>query len=143
MLLGGFMTVKKIIHNQMLLMQPSEAANAKDMKIAIDLRDTLLANRDKAAGLAANMIGKNKRIIAFYIGNIPMIMINPQIEDVSGEYTAEEGCLSLSGTRQARRYQNITVSYQDINLEHKIQRFSGFISETIQHEVDHCNGILI
>ena len=113
------------------------------MKVAEDLRDTLLANRDKAVGLAANMIGKNKRIIAFYVGPLPLVMLNPQITKKSGEYLTEEGCLSLSGERKTKRYRTITVTYQDMNLNTKTQEFTDFIAEVIQHEVDHCEGILI
>lgn len=137
------MTAKNIIHDQLFLMQKSTPANKQDMQIAIDLRDTLLANKDKAAGLAANMIGKNKRIIAFYVMGMPMIMLNPQIVRKSGEYLATEGCLSLDGERPAKRYKEITVEYQNMNLEHVTQEFTGFIAETIQHEIDHCDGKLI
>lgn len=127
----------------MLLMQPSTPADKEDINIALDLRDTLLANQDKAAGLAANMIGQLKRIIAFYIGSLPVIMLNPQIKKMSGEYMTKEGCLSLSGMRPTKRYKNITVTYQDMNFEQRTEEFSGFIAETIQHEIEHCQGILI
>lgn len=137
------MTVQNIIHDQLFLSQKSTSANRADLKVAGDLRDTLLANRDKAVGLAANMIGKNKRIIAFYVGLLPLVMINPQITKKSGEYLTEEGCLSLSGERKTKRYRTITVTYQDMNLNTKTQEFTDFIAEVIQHEVDHCEGILI
>ncbi len=137
------MAVKKIIHDQVFLSQKSTLASKEDLNTALDLRDTLLANRSKAAGLAANMIGKPKRIIAFYIGSLPFVMINPKIIKKNGKYTTEEGCLSLSGQRQAIRHKNITVTYQNLNLEEVTQDFSEFIAETIQHEIDHCNGILI
>ena len=128
------MAVKNIIHDQLFLMQKSTLANAKDMQVAVDLRDTLLANRNKAAGLAANMIGEAKRIIAFYIVGMPMVMFNPKIT---------EGCLSLNGERPVKRYEHITVKYQNINLEYETQEFSGFVAETIQHEIDHCDGKII
>lgn len=137
------MTVQNIIHDQLFLSQKSTSANRADLKIAEDLRDTLLANRDKAAGLAANMIGKNKRIIAFYVGPLPLVMLNPRIIRRSGEYLTSEGCLSLNGERKTKRYKTITVTYQNISLETKTQEFTGFIAEVIQHEIDHCEGILI
>ncbi|ATO53112.1 peptide deformylase [Lactobacillus amylovorus] len=137
------MTAQNIIHDQLFLSQKSTSANRADLKVAEDLRDTLLANRDKAVGLAANMIGKNKRIIAFYVGPLPLVMLNPQITKKSGEYLTEEGCLSLSGERKTKRYRTITVTYQDMNLSTKTQEFTDFIAEVIQHEVDHCEGILI
>lgn len=137
------MTAQNIIYDQLFLSQKSTSANRADLKVAEDLRDTLLANRDKAVGLAANMIGKNKRIIAFYVGLLPLVMLNPQITKKSGEYLTEEGCLSLSGERKTKRYRTITVTYQDMNLNTKTQEFTDFIAEVIQHEVDHCEGILI
>jgi peptide deformylase len=137
------MTAQNIIHDQLFLSQKSTKANQADLKIAEDLRDTLLANRDKAAGLAANMIGKNKRIIAFYVGPLPLIMLNPQIIKRSGEYLTSEGCLSLTGERKTKRYKTITVTYQDMDFRTKTQEFSDFIAEVIQHEMDHCEGILI
>ena len=137
------MTAQNIIHDQLFLSEKSTSANRADLKVAEDLRDTLLANRDKAVGLAANMIGKNKRIIAFYVGLLPLVMLNPQITKKSGEYLTEEGCLSLSGERKTKRYRTITVTYQDMNLNTKTQEFTDFIAEVIQHEVDHCEGILI
>ena len=137
------MTAQNIIHDQLFLSQKSTSANRADLKVAEDLRDTLLANRDKAVGLAANMIGKNKRIIAFYVGLLPLVMLNPQITKKSGEYLTEEGCLSLSGERKTKRYRTITVTYQDMNLNTKTQEFTDCIAEVIQHEVDHCEGILI
>lgn len=137
------MTAQNIIHDQLFLSQKSTSANRADLKVAEDLRDTLLANRDKAVGLAANMIGKNKRIIAFYVGLLPLVMLNPQITKKSGEYLTEEGCLSLSGERKTKRYRTITVTYQDMNLNTKTQEFTDFIAEVIQHEVDHYEGILI
>ena len=137
------MTAQSIIHDQLFLSQKSTSANRADLKVAEDLRDTLLANRDKAVGLAANMIGKNKRIIAFYVGLLPLVMLNPQITKKSGEDLTEEGCLSLSGERKTKRYRTITVTYQDMNLNTKTQEFTDFIAEVIQHEVDHCEGILI
>ena len=115
------MTAQNIIHDQLFLSHKSTSANRADLKIAEDLRDTLLANRDKAAGLAAN----------------------PRIIRRSGEYLTTEGCLSLNGERKTKRYKTITVTYQNMSLETKTQEFTGFIAEVIQHEIDHCEGILI
>ena len=137
------MTAQNIIHDQLFLSQKSTSANRADLKVAEDLRDTLLANRDKAVGLAANMIGKNKRIIAFYVGLLPLVMLNPQITKKSGEYLTEEGCLSLSGERKTKRYRTITVTYQDMNLNTKTQEFTDFIEEIIQNEENHFERILI
>lgn len=137
------MAVKNIIHDQLFLMQKSTMADKQDMQVAMDLRDTLLANKNKAAGLAANMIGSAKRIIAFYIVGMPLVMLNPKIIRKSGEYLATEGCLSLDGERPTKRYEKITVEYQNIDLKHVTQEFSGFVAETIQHEIDHCDGKLI
>lgn len=137
------MAVKKIIYDQVFLSQKSTLANKEDLNTALDLCDTLLANRSKAVGLAANMIGQSKRIIAFYIGSLPFMMINPKIVRKSGKYMTEEGCLSLSGQRQTVRYKEITVTYQNFDFKEVTQDFSEFIAETIQHELDHCDGILI
>lgn len=137
------MTAQTIIHDQLFLKQKSAPATKNDVQIATDLLDTLVANKDRAAGLAANMIGKSKRIIALYVGPFPIVMVNPVITKKSGKYTASEGCLSLSGERNTPRYQNITVRYQNKNFDKKEQAFNGFIAEVIQHEIDHCNGILI
>lgn len=133
----------EIIHDTLFLSKKSLPAQKPDIKIAQELKDTLVANSGIAIGLAANMIGKQKRIIAFFAGMLPMVMLNPKIIEKSGEYTAEEGCLSLSGTRKTKRYDKIVVEYRDIDFNKKKQEFTGLIAETIQHEVDHCNGILI
>lgn len=137
------MTQQNIIHNQLTLSLKSAPATQADLKIAQDLKDTLIANKDKAAGLAANMIGKNKRIIALFIGPLPIVMLNPTIIAASDEYLTQEGCLSLSGQRPTKRFKNITVKYQNESSETHEQEFSDFVAEVIQHEIDHCNGILI
>ncbi|TSO25578.1 peptide deformylase [Lactobacillus sp. LL6] len=134
---------QEIIHDVMFLSKKSVPAQKSDIKIAEDLRDTLIANRGIAIGLAANMIGKSKRIIAFYAGMLPMVMLNPTIIEKSDDYDVEEGCLSLAGMRKTKRYNNIVVEYRDLDFNKKTQEFTGLIAETIQHEVDHCNGILI
>lgn len=107
------------------------------------MKDTLLANNGKAAGLAANMIGVQKRIIALFVGPLPIVMLNPIIVKKTDKYLAYEGCLSLEGERPTERYKKITVKYQNENFETRQQDFSDFVAEVIQHEVDHCNGILI
>ncbi|APG70117.1 peptide deformylase [Lactobacillus delbrueckii subsp. lactis] len=143
------MTVQKIIHDPLSLSQPAAKAAASDRQAAQDLLDTLLAHRESidglppAAGLAANMIGVNKAIIAVNAGFLPIVMLNPKIVKGSGHYLAEEGCLSLPGERPADRYEEITVKYQDMDLKEHEQAFTGFVAETIQHEVDHCKGKLI
>lgn len=106
------------------------------------MRDTLYARKD-AAGLAANMIGVHKRIIAFYLGPLVIVMLNPKIINEKDSYLTEEGCLSLTGLRKTVRYRNITVQYQTSKFENKTEKFSDFTAEVIQHEIDHCNGILI
>ena len=135
--------IREIIHDPLLLARKSGPATEKDLAIAADLKDTLLANRDRCVGMAANMIGELKRIIVVSNGLIPMILINPEITGRSGEYTAEEGCLSLAGTRRAKRWQEITVRYRDESFRTHISTFRGFTAQIIQHECDHCEGILI
>lgn len=137
------MTQQNIIHDVMFLNQKSTPATKADIQAANDLRDTLVANSDRAAGLAANMIGVQKDIIAFFVGPLPMVMLNPKIVKKSGEYTTSEGCLSLDGQRSTKRYKEITVQYENLNFEKQTQDFTGFVAEVIQHEIDHCNGILI
>ena len=135
--------VQEVIHDPLLLAQKSEPATEKDCRIITDLADTLKANRDRCVGMAANMIGERKCIIVFCNGPIIMAMVNPQITKKSGEYTAEEGCLSLAGTRKAKRWQEITVSYLDESFRPHVNTFHGYTAQIIQHECDHCEGILI
>ncbi|CCI84658.1 peptide deformylase [Lactobacillus pasteurii DSM 23907 = CRBIP 24.76] len=137
------MTAKTIIKDAMILSKKSQLATKADQAAGEDLLDTLIANNDKAAGLAANMIGVNKQIIALYIGPFPVLMYNPVITNKKGKYLAKEGCLSLMGEREAVRYQEITVEYLDRNFQAKSQVFSDFVAEVIQHEIDHGAGILI
>ncbi|WEV70936.1 peptide deformylase [Lactobacillus sp. ESL0785] len=135
--------IREITKDVLFLSQKALPATEQDRQVAIDLRDTLVAKRNAAAGLAANMIGINKQIIAFYMGSLPIVMINPQIKEWSGTYSTKEGCLSLAGLRTTKRYQKILVEYWDINFKKQVQDFTGFTAETIQHELDHCSGILI
>lgn len=132
-----------IIHDQFFMSKKSQAASKQDLKIAEDLKDTLLSHHNEAAGLAANMIGQRKRIIAFYIGSLAMVMLNPEITEQKQPYLTQEGCLSLTGMRPTTRYKEITVRYRDLNWQKEEQSFSGFVAETIQHEIDHCNGKII
>ena len=135
--------IRSIVHDPLLLAQKSEPATEKDRRIITDLADTLAANRERCVGMAANMIGEKKRIIVFYNGPILMTMINPVITEKSGEYVSEEGCLSLAGIKRTRRWEKITVRYQDESFRPQEEIFRGFTARIIQHECDHCEGILI
>ena len=109
----------------------------------MDLLDTLKAHEEECVGMAANMIGVRKNIIAVHMGFMNVLMYNPKIIKKSGAYETEEGCLSLAGVRKCMRYQEIEVQYQDINFKQQRQMYSGWIAQIIQHEIDHCCGILI
>jgi len=135
--------IRPIVHDPLFLAQKSEPATQSDLSVVTALKDTLQAHLDGCVGMAANMIGIKKRIIIFCNGPFQMVMLNPLITQKSGAYEAEEGCLSLAGVRKTRRYQNITVSYQDERLLPRIGTFQGYIAQIIQHEIDHCDGILI
>lgn len=114
-----------------------------DLQIAKNLEDTLAANSERCVGMAANMIGELKRIIVFDNNGEYMTMFNPEIVKCSGKYDAEEGCLSLPGERKTVRYRRITVKYQDRSFKWFEKEFTGFPAQIIQHEIDHCNGVLI
>jgi len=135
--------IREIMHDPVFLGVPSERATREDRQIALDLLDTLRANLDGCVGMAANMIGEHKRIIAVHTGISQMAMLNPKIVQKSGAYETEEGCLSLAGVRKTTRYERIVVEYQDIMMKKQKRSFSGFTAQIIQHEVDHCDGILI
>lgn len=135
--------VKPIIKDVMFLGQKSEPATADDGQIITDLQDTLKAHRDGCVGMAANMIGYKKRIIIVSMGFADLIMQNPVIKAKSGKYEAEEGCLSLTGKRKTERYQDIEVEYLDVSLKKQRQKFSGYVAQIIQHEIDHLEGIVI
>lgn len=135
--------IKPINHDTNFLSQKAELATKSDHDVVVDLLDTLKANSKDCVGMAANMIGINKRIIVFSMGIMDVAMINPTIIKKSGEYSTTEGCLSLIGQRQTKRYQNITVKYLDSNFQGHTQMFADFIAQIIQHEIDHCEGILI
>ena len=135
--------IRQIVHDPLFLAVKSDQATEADSPVVTDLLDTLRANLDRCVGMAANMIGVRKRIIVFCSGPLLMIMINPQITAKSGEYEAEEGCLSLEGTRKTKRYRKITVRYQDQLFRLRTGTFEGFTAQIIQHEIDHCDGVLI
>lgn len=136
--------IKELIHDPILLSIKSEVATKEDWQAAQDLLDTLTAHKDGCVGMAANMIGVNKRIIAFDNDGTYMVMFNPEIIKKSGPYDTEEGCLSLLGDpRKCKRYQTIKVQWQTAEFQTRIKTFTGFPAQIIQHEVDHCNGILI
>ena len=136
--------VREVIHDPIILAVKSEAATREDLQVAQDLLDTLIANKDGCVGMAANMIGVHKRIIVFDHEGTYMTMFNPEIIKQSGAYEAEEGCLSLlGGPRKCKRYQTIKVQWQTADFQTRLKTFSGWSAEIIQHEIDHCNGVLI
>ena len=135
--------VREIVRDPIFLAQRAKPAGAGDIDVVRDLRDTLAANIDRCVGMAANMIGKNVAIITIFEGGAIMVMLNPEIVEKSGEYETEEGCLSLSGVRKAKRFREITVRYQDAKWNRRVRRLSGFPAPIVQHEVDHLNGVLI
>lgn len=132
-----------ICRDEGFLAQKAEAAGAEDLGTAQDLLDTLIAHKDGCVGMAANMIGVCKCIIAFDNEGKFEVMLNPEIIKQSGAYEAEEGCLSLDGTRKARRYRTIKVRWLNEKLQERIKTFTGFTAEIIQHEIDHCEGVII
>ena len=135
--------IRSICTDRFFLMQPSEPATAADLPVAQDLRDTLAAHRQTCVGMAANMIGVNKAIIVFDNDGTPCEMFNPVIVYRKGLYLAEEGCLSLEGVRPCTRYEEIEVDYLDSNFRKQHGKYTGWTAQIIQHEVDHCNGIVI
>jgi peptide deformylase len=135
--------IRPICKDTFILSKKSVSAIKADMPLVEDLLDTLKANAERCVGMAANMIGVNKRIIVFSIGSMNIPMINPVITKRTGQFETEEGCLSLNGVRKITRYQSIEVEFLDRNFKKQKQTFSGFSAQIIQHEIDHCNGILI
>ena len=135
--------IREICKDEFFLSQKSEPATTDDLSVAQDLLDTLAAHKDGCVGIAANMIGRNKRIIAFDNNGAYMVMFNPVIVKKSAPYDAEEGCLSLIGTRKTKRYQTIKVQWQNEQFQTRIKTFTGWTAQIIQHEIDHCEGILI
>ena len=136
--------VREVVHDPILLGVKSEPATKEDLQVSRDLLDTLIANKDACVGMAANMIGVRKRIIVFDNEGTYMTMFNPEIIKISGPYDTEEGCLSLlGGPRPCKRYQTIKVQWQNEQFQTRIKTFTGWTAQIIQHEIDHCNGILI
>ena len=136
--------VKELVHDTILLSIKSEKATKEDLQVAQDLLDTLVAHKDGCVGMAANMIGVHKQIIAFDNDGSYMVMFNPEIIKKSDSYDTEEGCLSLlGGPRKCKRYKTIKVQWQTAEMQTRIKTFTGFPAQIIQHEVDHCNGVLI
>lgn len=135
--------IRNIIHDEILLQMKARRATTGDIELACDMADTLDANRQRCAGLAANMVGENVAIICVLIGNVCTLFFNPEIIECSEPYTAEEGCLSLEGLRKAKRYNRIKIHFQDMYMHDHEMVYKGFTAEVIQHEIDHLNGILI
>ncbi|MBR5228966.1 MAG: peptide deformylase [Firmicutes bacterium] len=135
--------VRPIMRDIFFLSQKSEPATEADRQVITDLLDTLAHHREGCVGLAANMIGVRKRIIVFNMGLVDVPMVNPVIVSKSGPYETEEGCLSLDGMRSTTRYEEIEVEYLDSNFKSQKRKFSGWTAQIIQHEIDHCNGIII
>ena len=137
--------IKELIHDPIFLGGKSERATKEDLQVAIDLLDTLMAHKETCVGMAANMIGVRKCIIAFVGDDGEYVtMLNPVILKKDKPYDTEEGCLSLlAGPRKCRRYQTIKVQYQTTEMQTRVKTFTGWIAQIIQHEVDHCNGVLI
>lgn len=135
--------IKPIIRDVLFLGQKSEPATKQDLYIGQDLQDTLIANRDRCVGMAANMIGVKKRIIIVNVGIMNLVMYNPVIVKKDTPYETEEGCLSLDGVRKTTRYQNIEVEYLDGSWKKHRQKFSGWAAQVVQHEADHLEGRII
>lgn len=135
--------IKPITKDPIFLAQKSVPATILDLPVAQDLKDTLEAHREGCVGMAANMIGVSKRIIVFDDHGSATVMFNPEIIKCSGAYETEEGCLSLSGVRKTRRWRQIKVRYQNERFETRLKTYTGFTAQIIQHEIDHCNGVLI
>lgn len=135
--------IQEICKDEKFLAQKAEQATPDDIQTATDLLETLEAHKDGCVGMAANMIGAAKRIIAVEGEDGYLVMFNPVILKKSGPYETEEGCLSLTGTRKAKRFQTIKVQWQNEKFQTRIKTFTGWTAEILQHEIDHCDGILI
>ena len=135
--------IREIMRDKAFLAQKADLASLEDLPAAQDLLDTLTAHEDGCVGMAANMIGINKRIIAFDNEGSSMVIFNPEIIKKSNPYEAEEGCLSLTGIRKVRRWKSIKVQYQNEKFQTRFKTFTGWTAQIIQHEIDHCEGILI
>lgn len=136
--------VKELIHDPLLLARKSQPASREDMQVVQDLIDTFAAHRETCVGMAANMIGEFRNIIIFNNEDVTMVMLNPEIIRQEGPYTTKEGCLSLlGGPRETVRYQKIKVRYETTEFQTRLKTFTGWTAEIIQHEIDHCHGVLI
>ena len=135
--------IQPIMKDPLFLGVKSQPATAEDLSVARDLLDTLAAHREGCVGMAANMIGIRKRIIVFDNDGTDMVMFNPEIVKTAQPYETEEGCLSLPGIRKTKRYRSIKVRYQNEDFSVRLKTFTGWTAQIIQHEIDHCNGILI
>ena len=136
--------VRELMHDPLFLARRARPAGKEDIPIAADLLQTLLAHRDTCVGMAGNMIGESVAVIAFFDGESPVVMYNPEILKGEGEYETEEGCLSLlGGPRKTKRFQKIKVRWQNEAMQIRIRTFTGWTAQIIQHEIDHCHGILI
>jgi len=135
--------VQPIMKDEAFLAIPSEPATKEDLQVAQDLLDTLTAHAEGCVGMAANMIGVSKRIIVFDNEGTYMVMFNPEIVKASARYETEEGCLSLVGRRTTKRYKSIKVKYQNADFQTRFKTYTGWTAQIIQHEIDHCNGIII
>ena len=136
--------VRELVHDPILLARKSAPAGQEDVETARDLLDTLIAHRETCVGMAANMIGVFKKVVVFDCDGTYMTLFNPEIISCSGLYNTEEGCLSLlGGPRKTQRYQKIKVRYQNEKMQVRLKTFTGFPAQILQHEIDHCNGILI
>ena len=135
--------IRPIMRDEAFLAQKAELATPEDLQTAQDLLDTLKANKAACVGMAANMIGVNKRIIAFDCDGAYMVMFNPVIVKKSGPYETEEGCLSLFGRRKTKRWKSVKIQYENEQFQTRLKTFTGWTAQIIQHEIDHCEGIVI
>ena len=135
--------IKPIVKDIFFLRRKAETATREDIQVGIDLQDTLRANREACVGMAANMIGVNKRVIIVNMGFVDVVMFNPVLIKKDTPYETEEGCLSLTGVRKTPRYENIEVEYLDMNWKKQRQKLSGWTAQICQHELDHLEGIII
>ena len=135
--------IRDICKDEAFLARKAEPATADDLGTAQDLLDTLAAHKSGCVGMAANLIGVNKRIIVFDDDGKYQVMFNPVIVKRDRPYEAEEGCLSLTGRRKAKRFQTIKVQWQNEKFQPRLKTFTGWTAEIIQHEIDHCEGVLI
>lgn len=135
--------IRTLVKDPVFLSQPCAPATIADRGVAVDLIETLSHHAAGCVGMAANMIGVQKRIIVFFDGDMPVVMFNPELTRTELPYDTQEGCLSLSGVRKCRRYEKIRVRFQNEKMQKCTKNYEGFVAEIIQHEIDHCNGILI